>query len=64
MISCPVCESRRIVLVIAPQRRALCPACGARWSQAKGWPVLDSSSLSPRVHPSVGRLKEDPHPAA
>jgi hypothetical protein len=33
MARCPVCQSLRIVLVIAPTRRAFCTGCGARWVQ-------------------------------
>ena len=60
MMVCPVCESRRIVLVVSPERRAFCPSCGARWSQKKGWSALESPSPSSRVNPVEGT----PHPAA
>jgi len=30
---CPICQSVRIVIVVSPQRRAFCTACGARWIQ-------------------------------
>jgi hypothetical protein len=30
---CPVCESRRVVLVLSPDPRAFCVICGARWVQ-------------------------------
>jgi len=30
---CPSCESVRIVIVVSPQRRAFCTACGTRWIQ-------------------------------
>jgi hypothetical protein len=30
---CPSCESVRIVIVVSPQRRAFCTACGTRWVQ-------------------------------
>jgi len=33
MSRCPVCQSVRIVIVVNPQRRAFCTACGARWTQ-------------------------------
>jgi hypothetical protein len=33
MARCPVCESVRIVVVVSPQRRAFCTACGSRWVQ-------------------------------
>ena len=33
MARCPVCESARIVIVVSPERRAFCTACGARWIQ-------------------------------
>jgi hypothetical protein len=33
MARCPVCESSRIVIVVSPERRAFCTACGARWIQ-------------------------------
>jgi len=33
MPRCPVCQSVRIVIVVSPQRRAFCTACGARWIQ-------------------------------
>jgi len=33
MSRCPICESVRIVIVVSPQRRAFCTACGARWTQ-------------------------------
>jgi DNA-directed RNA polymerase subunit RPC12/RpoP len=33
VIHCPVCESRRVVLVLAPDPRAFCVSCGARWVQ-------------------------------
>jgi hypothetical protein len=36
MPRCPVCESPRIVIVVNPQRRAFCTACGARWTQDGG----------------------------
>jgi hypothetical protein len=64
MMACPACESRRIVLVISPARRAFCPSCGAKWSQSKGWSVLESPSPSSRVHPSAGQVEGDPNPAA
>lgn len=33
MSRCPVCHSVRIVIVVSPERRAFCTACGARWIQ-------------------------------
>jgi hypothetical protein len=33
VIDCPVCESRRVVLVLAPDPRAFCISCGTRWVQ-------------------------------
>lgn len=33
MTRCPVCESVRIVIVVSPDRRAFCTACGSRWIQ-------------------------------
>jgi len=33
MARCPVCQSARIVIVVSPDRRAFCTACGARWIQ-------------------------------
>lgn len=33
MARCPACESPRIVIVVSPERRAFCTACGARWIQ-------------------------------
>lgn len=33
MSRCPVCRSVRIVIVVSPERRAFCTACGARWIQ-------------------------------
>ncbi len=33
MVRCPACESFRIVVVVSPERRAFCTACGARWIQ-------------------------------
>jgi len=33
MSRCPVCEDWRIVIVVAPGRRAFCVRCGARWEQ-------------------------------
>ena len=33
MVRCPVCESLRIVVVVSPDPRAFCAACGARWIQ-------------------------------
>jgi hypothetical protein len=33
MPRCPVCQSVRIVIVVSPNRRAFCTACGARWIQ-------------------------------
>jgi len=33
MARCPVCASARIVIVVSPQRRAFCIACGTRWIQ-------------------------------
>jgi hypothetical protein len=33
MSRCPVCQSVRIVIVVSPQRRAFCTACGSRWLQ-------------------------------
>jgi hypothetical protein len=33
MSRCPVCQSVRIVIVVSPQRKAFCTACGARWTQ-------------------------------
>ena len=33
MIACPLCESKRVVVVLAPSRRAFCAHCGARWIQ-------------------------------
>jgi len=32
---CPICQSVRIVIVVSPQRRAFCTACGARWIQKR-----------------------------
>jgi hypothetical protein len=33
MSRCPVCRSVRVVLLIAPTRRAFCTHCGCRWIQ-------------------------------
>lgn len=33
MARCPICQSARIVIVVSPERRAFCTACGARWIQ-------------------------------
>jgi hypothetical protein len=33
MPRCPACESVRIVVVLSPDPRAFCAACGARWVQ-------------------------------
>lgn len=33
MPRCPVCESRRIVIVVSPKRRGFCVECGSRWKQ-------------------------------
>ncbi len=33
MQKCPICESRRIVIVVSPERRAFCTQCGSRWKQ-------------------------------
>jgi hypothetical protein len=33
MSRCPVCRSVRIVIVVSPERRAFCTACGAKWTQ-------------------------------
>jgi hypothetical protein len=33
MVRCPVCESTRVVVIIAPERRALCSRCSTRWIQ-------------------------------
>jgi hypothetical protein len=33
MARCPVCRSVRIVIVVGPERRAFCAACGSRWIQ-------------------------------
>ena len=62
MVVCPVCESRRIVLVVSPERRAFCPSCGARWSTRKGWNVVQSDAVSASPHSRT--LEEDPNPAA
>jgi len=33
MITCPVCDSRRVVIVVAQERPAFCARCGSRWIQ-------------------------------
>lgn len=33
MLKCPSCESKRIVIVVSPQRRGFCTECGSRWTQ-------------------------------
>jgi hypothetical protein len=33
MARCPECQSVRIVIVVSPERRAFCTACGTRWIQ-------------------------------
>lgn len=33
MARCPVCESVRVVIVVAPSPRAFCSKCGSRWIQ-------------------------------
>lgn len=33
MIRCPLCASRRVVVVVSPNRRAFCTVCDARWVQ-------------------------------
>jgi len=33
MARCPVCQSVRIVVVVSPERRAFCTACGSKWIQ-------------------------------
>jgi uncharacterized paraquat-inducible protein A len=64
MMVCPACDSRRIVLIVSPERRAFCPRCGSRWNQKKGWSAVESPSPSSRVHPSTGAVEGEPHPAA
>ena len=61
MMVCPVCDSRRIVLIVSPERRAFCPSCGARWNTRKGWSVVQSDAVF--ESPSSQTL-EDPNPAA
>jgi len=36
VVRCPVCESARVVIVVAPRRRAFCVRCGSRWIQEGG----------------------------
>ena len=33
MSRCPICQSVRIAVVVSPERKAFCTACGARWVQ-------------------------------
>jgi hypothetical protein len=33
MARCPVCGTSRIVIVVAPERRAFCSRCASRWVQ-------------------------------
>lgn len=54
MPRCPVCESARIVIVVSPQRRAFCTACGARWVQDGGVQRAVKLSATP-VQPSVAQ---------
>jgi len=43
---CPVCQSVRIVIVVGPERRAFCTACGARWMQeGSEQPAVTSATL-------------------
>ncbi len=45
MSTCPVCESYRIVIVVAPRRGAFCTSCRARWIQ--------EGSLQRKVIPAI-----------
>jgi len=33
MPTCPVCDSRQILIVLSDTRRGSCRDCGARWAQ-------------------------------
>ncbi|MDP9343228.1 MAG: hypothetical protein M3Q23_14285 [Actinomycetota bacterium] len=33
MVKCPVCESARVVVVLAPSPRAFCVKCSTKWIQ-------------------------------
>ncbi|HEY3209451.1 MAG TPA: hypothetical protein VGL18_06600 [Actinomycetota bacterium] len=54
MSRCPVCRSVRIVIVVSPERRAFCTACGARWIQ--------EGSDQRAVKPGIVRAPAAPRP--
>jgi hypothetical protein len=62
MVVCPVCDSRRIILIVSPERRAFCPSCGSRWNQKKGWSSVQSAGAASAPHAVA--MQEDPNPAA
>ena len=63
MAECPVCESERVVIVLDPRPRALCPRCGTTWirqgAEQRSLSPLNGSSFN-IVGVSVDRV---PQPA-
>jgi len=49
MSRCPICQSVRIVIVVSPQRRAFCTACGARWVQEGSEQRAVKAGILPRT---------------
>ena len=59
MSRCPVCQSVRVVLLIAPTRRAFCTRCGSRWIQA-GSVQRSVQRSNPQVSPGAADLPGPP----
>lgn len=67
MARCPVCQSVRIVVVVSPQRRAFCTACGSKWIQegsaqraVKRGPLAEAAAAPQSLKPSLLREPGSP----
>ena len=53
---CPVCGSRRIIVLLHPTQRSFCRTCGSRWEDKGKEQVVTERMVSP-AHPSIRARK-------
>jgi hypothetical protein len=41
MSTCPVCDSRQVLMILSATKRAICRDCGSRWMREDGADVPD-----------------------
>jgi len=56
--ACPVCGSKRVILVVSSKRRAFCAQCGTKWVQEGAEQrQIEPHRVDPH-HPSLGSRRK------